>query len=132
MKRTIRTVAVFAMLTLAAAGCQKEQPASFGNQEIALGAIGNVENTVEGHFVFITQEGALDLDALEQDIHRLVESGYTVVIGQNNMVGAKDVLTYTTYNWDDAYKWSKQRENEGYAVSITQKDNGEYVCVAVK
>jgi hypothetical protein len=81
----------------------------------------------------ITFGSTINLDTMEQSIKRLVESGYTVVVKQNNTVSTKEKLTYSSYNWDEAYDWYKQKKSEGYSVSIVQdKTTGEYICTAEK
>ena len=133
MRIPFKTLALATMLTMTVTGCQKEQINSIGNNYPELGVIGYYENIVDGHTIVIINNGCLNLALMEQDIHRLVLEGYTVVVQHNKTIGTKEVLTYTTSSWDDAYAWCQHKEKEGYTVSITQdKDTGVYICTAIK
>ena len=67
----------------------------------------------------------------------LAREGYTVrVIDENTNLCetcAKEKVTYTTKNKNDAIAWSLEKINEGYDVTISfNQETGEYTCVATR
>lgn len=131
MKKLIKPLALFTMLSAIMTGCQKENDIYSCNPSEGCDLSIITHSTRMGNT--ITFGSTINLDTMEQSIKRLVESGYTVVVKQNNTVSTKEKLTYSSYNWDDAYDWYKQKKSEGYSVSIVQdKTTGEYICTAEK
>lgn len=127
MKKEFKSAVTFALLAVAMAGCQKEIPeASRGERD----SNGIVSCITSDNYVFY--DGIVDMASWEQNIRKLVEEGYTVVVNYRSS-SMKDKETFSTYSWDEAYKWATDMGKNGYAVSIEyDKTTGLYTCIAIK
>ena len=125
-------MALFAVLGLAAAGCQKDNyvtPQETVTEMTVNYSAGDVyDSTV------LTDDAAWD--AFLDRMLALAREGYEVTIfngSSANGASSKEVVTYTTDNEDDAKHWAKQMFDEGYQVTIKYDDEtGIYTCTAVK
>ena len=137
MKRTIKTVALLAVLSVAAVGCQKEtiEVPQAGIEES--GTVYTVRYVINGitHTETLLGEKAW-ADFLERML-ALAEEGYRVTMssgyGTAQYSDAKDVVTYRTKDKKEAYNWVETMVEDGYTVTITfNPQTGVYTCVAVK
>ena len=138
MKKTIRTIALMAVLGLVAVGCQKESslsPQSTATYEEA--TIHSVNYTIDGvsrNASFVSEE------EWEVFLYRLIakaEEGYSVSFRNANtgpnMKQSREIVTHTTRSRKDAYEWSDAMEAKGYTVHIDyDKTTGVYTCTAIK
>ena len=135
MKKKIISVALLAVLCLAAVSCQKENVVEpFGSAEQDT-SIHSVKYTINGVSYSMVLENDAEWDALIMRLMALAREGYVVNVVNANSVpsalSAKETLTYRTTSEADAREWTKAREGEGYSVQISFDTlTKEYVCVA--
>ena len=135
MKRTIISIALLAALVTLAVSCQKD---SF-NEETTMvseqNAVYKVWYSIDGVTHQVTLLGD---DAWHDFLNRmfaLAESGHRVSFRIDNsssqVASTKDIVTYTTTNHDDAYKWADMMGEKGYTVTIEYNERtGVYTCTA--
>jgi hypothetical protein len=130
-------VAALATLGLLATGCQKENK-DFVSYPLA-GEISEytVVYSVNGeHHVFSTCSEK-EYDALLAHLICLALEGYEVIVSNgasSQQAGvSKDVIVYTTLDEKDAARWTKEKVDEGYKVTVSfDGTTGVFTCVAVK
>ena len=137
MKKVIIPMALFAMISLTTVSCQKENLVETAIQSVENSAARTIRYTVNGTAYRQVIHSDEDLDALMLTLFALAREGYTVrVIDENTNLCetcAKEKVTYTTKNKNDAIAWSLEKINEGYDVTISfNQDTGEYTCVATR
>ncbi len=137
MKKVIIPMALFAMISLTNVSCQKENLVETAIQSVENSAARTIRYTVNGTAYRQVIHSDEDLDALMLTLFALAREGYTVrVIDENTNLCetcAKEKVTYTTKNKNDAIAWSLEKINEGYDVTISfNQDTGEYTCVATR
>ena len=130
-------MALFAMISLTTVSCQKENLVETAIQSVENSAARTIRYTVNGTAYRQVIHSDEDLDALMLTLFALAREGYTVrVIDENTNLCetcAKEKVTYTTKNKNDAIAWSLEKINEGYDVTISfNQDTGEYTCVATR
>ena len=134
MRIPFKTIALFAVLSLAATSCQKEEMLPFGNTEQTAETI-QVVYSINGA-VFQVTISESEWDAFVARMLALAREGYEVSFSKNRTSltsQSKEKITYVTTDENDAQKWSHKMANQGYAVSITYNQNtGEYTCIAIK
>ena len=129
-------IALLAVLATLAVSCHKER---FDKETIMveeLNAVYNVRYSIDGVTYQVTLLGG---DAWHDFLNRmlaLAEKGHRVSFRLENapsrVAFTKDVVTYTTSNHDDAYKWAEKMGNEGYEVIIEYDPRtGVYTCTAI-
>ena len=137
MKKKIKTVALFTVLSIMAVGCQKEtevDPASGMQQAMQVRTItysidGITQQIVirgdEAWFNFLKQ-----LTALARQGHRV---HFRCEETSTNAQASKEVVTYETTNEEDAINWCNQMIDKGYDVTMYyDKNRNTYVCTAEK
>ena len=67
----------------------------------------------------------------------LAQEGYQVRIRRSDIpqevLAAKEKVTYTTTDFNKAKAWANQKVSEGYEVTMTfNQETGEYTCIAVR
>ena len=132
MKKTIRTVTLFAVLALTAAGCQKENTMP-NNDVIAHSADTVVYFTgTETGTVYLFDDTAWDL--FLNRMMALAKEGYTVSLTHGtsaNQQSTKETVVYHTDNEDDAKRWAKEMFDKGYDVDIIfDEETGTWTCIA--
>ena len=138
MRKTTRTVALFAMLSMLAVGCQKENI-----ETIRPDTPKNEENSAYSMYYII--DGVLDTVVLHSATERtaffnyivgLTEQGYVVSVYDDSYVAgtdARDVVTFSTTVKEKAVSWADDMTAQGYKVTISyDSTNGVYNCVAIK
>ena len=134
MRIPFKTIALFAVLSLAATSCQKEEMLPFGNTEQTAETI-QVVYSINGD-VFQVTISESEWDAFVARMLALAREGYEVSFSKNRTTltsRSKEKVTYVTTDEKDAQKWSHNMANQGYVVSITYNQNtGEYTCIAIK
>ena len=137
MKKLIIPATLLAMLSLTTVSCQKENLVETAIQSVENSAARTIRYTVNGTAYRQVIHSDEDLDALMLTLFALAREGYTVrVIDENTNLCetcAKEKVTYTTKNKNDAIAWSLEKINEGYDVTISfNQETGEYTCVATR
>ena len=138
MKKTTKTVALLAVLSVAAVGCQKETIMVEPQTDVETsGTVYTVRYSVNGvtHTETIIGEQAW-ADFLQRML-ALTEEGYRVTVSRNTDTAqyamSKEVVTFKTKKKAEAYTWVEQKINEGYTVTIDYNEQtGEYTCVATR
>ena len=124
------------MLATLAVSCQKD---SFNEETIMVeeqNAVYKVRYSINDVTYHVTLLGD---DAWHDFLNRmfaLAESGHRVGFRLENVSSqvafTKDVVTYTTTNHDDAYKWAEIMGGKGYSVTIDYDPRtGIYTCTAI-
>lgn len=136
MKKTVKTLALISVLSLIAAGCQKEDIVSMEPAVIENATVQSVGYSVNGILGYATLVNDSDWGAFLDRMMALAHQGYNVVVySGNRTAGAstKEVVTFTTNDEDEAKAWAKDMINQGYDVYITyDSKTGIYTCTAVK
>ncbi|MBP5536221.1 MAG: hypothetical protein J6X62_05445 [Bacteroidales bacterium] len=135
--RTIKALALIAVLGTMAAGCQKETMVEPQTSVAEVGAVRHVHYTVNGE---LRQEKLVGEEAWNDFLYRmlaLAERGYTVRILNGNRTtqvsASKEVVTYTTTDKAAAFTWCDNMHSQGYDVTIEyNEETGVYTCIAVK
>ena len=134
MNRTVKTVALLTVLTLAATACQKE------NDVLPIGTEQTTETlhvvySINGEVFYATLSES-EWDAFVERMLALAREGYEVSFSKNgNSLSSqsKEKVTFVTNNKQEAYNWAHDMSNQGYVVTITYDEAaGEYTCVAYK
>lgn len=128
-----RPLALLAVLSIAAAGCQKDnallQPSTTQTADTQIHySFGNTAGSC-------SPQNDADWDDFLSYMLALAREGYVVTIHNDNVVSisAKESITYVATEESDAIRWTKTKIKEGYHVTITyNKTSGVYNCIAVK
>lgn len=129
-----RTVALLAVLSLAAASCQKEDVSPLVGTEQTSETI-RVTYSING-VVYQTTLSESEWDAFVERMIALAREGYEVSFSKNRSSLAsqsKEKVTFVTTSEQEAHNWAKDMTNNGYDVKISYNQaTGEYTCVAYK
>jgi len=137
MRKTLTTIALFAVLGTLAVSCQKENIIDETNIVAENDTVYKVSYTVDG----VTHQLTLVGDEAWHDfLNRMValaEEGHEVSFRNEEAslraVSTKEKVTYTTTNQDEALVWSEMMIKDGYTVTISyDKASGIYTCIAIK
>lgn len=136
MKQTFRTVALLAVLGLTAVSCQKETLVDNHNPEVSYAKTSyTVSYTVDGVTTQVTLVGETAWSSFLDWLFALAEEGHSVsffIDGQEQSI-SREVVTYSTQDYDDAKAWAESMSKKGYVVSIDfDKTTLTYICTAVK
>lgn len=136
MKKVIRLAACLALLGTTVVSCQKED---FGDTRFATEenvSVYAVSYSIDGEDHSITLVGDAAWSDFLNWMLALSEEGHNVVFRLNTngqVISAKEEITYTTDDHDDAYSWADKRAKEGYTVYVSYDDKtGIYTCLAIK
>ena len=135
MKKQVKTVALFTVLSLMAVGCQKEtivEPNTGMQQTMRVRTVTYSIDGVTQQIVIRGDEAwrnfLKQLTALARQGHRIQ---FRCEETRTNASTAKEVVTYTTYNEEDALAWCDLMSDKGYSVTMTyDKKSGRYICTA--
>ena len=135
MKQNVKTVALLAVLSMAAVSCQKENDVlPLGGSEQTTGTI-QVLYSINGE-VFQAALSESEWNAFVERMLALAREGYEVSFSKNRSSltsQSKEKVTYVTKNKEEAVAWSNAMINQGYVVTITyDQTTGEYTCTAIK
>ena len=137
MNKKVRTVALLAVLSLAAAGCQKEtivEPTTQVQQNVS---IRKIAYSIDGVTLHRTIYGEPDWDAFLEWIADMAKKGHSVSLKNDNVstdnsLYTKDVVTFETNNEREAIEWCKHMVDLNYEVTMVYDEKtGKYTCTAV-
>ena len=134
MKKTVRTMALIALMGLMATGCQKEEVVE-PQSTVADITYMTVSYTVDG---VETNVSFIDEAAWHQFLDwmfALAEEGHRVSFRNANQErrATKETVTSVTTDAGDAQTWAIKMMHEGYEVTITYNDKThEYTCIAIR
>ena len=135
MKTNFKKVALLAVLSMAAVGCQKE------NDVLPLAGTEQTTETIQVVYsingeVFQTTLNESEWSAFVERMLALASEGYEVSFSKNRSSltsQSKEKVIYVTNSKEEAAAWSNAMANQGYTVTITyDSGTGEYTCTAIK
>ena len=137
MRIRFKSVALLAVLTLTAAGCQKDnnvEPTITIQQSVV---VRNITYTIDGIQMHATIRGEHDWQVFIDHLLALSKKGHKVSVKDDgkysNVSQAKDVVIFTTTSEEEANKWCNKMIEEGYEVWIEyDPETGKYTCTAVR
>lgn len=137
MRKTFTTIALFAVLGTLAVSCQKENIIDETSIVAENGKVYTVSYTVNGVTHQLTLVGDNAWHDFLNRMFVLAEEGHEVTFRNeetaSRIVSAKEVVTYSTKNRDEAFSWAEAMIDEGYSVTISfDKKTGVYTCEALK
>lgn len=138
MKKTTKTVALFAVLSMVAAGCQKDGIENVGCDASVteMCTVYTVQYTVNGVQHRKTLYGEAERSAFLYQMISLAEQGYNVSFFDESKVSSmatKDIVYYSTTDKNEAYAWASDMVDKGYKVSVSfDTSTNTYNCVAWK
>ena len=134
MKIKFKTVALFTVLSLAAASCQKEDVSPLVSTEQTSETI-RVTYSING-VVYQTTLSESEWDAFVERMLALAREGYEVSFSKNRSSltsQTKEKVVFVTTSEQEAITWSNAMSDAGYWVTISyNKSTGEYTCIAIK
>ena len=137
MKKIFYSVALMAVLSVAAVGCQKETIVEQQDSVSEVNTMYTLHYFVNGvpHSETLSSED--EYNAILLRLLALAREGYEVVVSNGNGLGieslSKEVITYTTTKESEAVAWTKKKVDEGYMVNISyNQETGVYTCIAYR
>lgn len=137
MNVKFKTVALFAVLSLAATSCQKEDTSDVvsGVPVSEASTVFTMQYSINGVLHQITLHGESERMSFIYWMLDLAELGFEVKFSEDSLEkqsnASKGVETFTTDDRDAAYHWADKMALEGYTVLVTFDDKtGMYNCVA--
>ena len=136
MKKNLKSIALLAVLSLAAAGCQKETIVEQGVQVQQNASVRTVIYTVDGMTMQISLRGEQEWQNFLNWMFALAEEGHQVTFfndsARNNIQSTKEKVVYTTDDKSDALRWAADMTENGYEVTIVyDSSTGIYTCTAI-
>ncbi|MBQ7489700.1 MAG: hypothetical protein IJT51_04185 [Bacteroidales bacterium] len=136
MKIRFISVALLAVLSLAAAGCQKEQSQYPVIPTHETSPLRQVSYTIDGVQFDTVIRGEEEWNQFLKSLIALAKQEHSVSFRDktfSSVNSSKEVVTYTTTNENDAIEWSDKKTREGYEVWIEyDPKTGKFTCTAVK
>lgn len=137
MKKQLKTMALFTVLSLMAVGCQKEtivEPNTGMQQTMNVRTVTYSIDGVTQQIVIRGDEAWRDflkqLTALARQGHRVQ---FRCEESRATTSTTKEVVTYTTTSEEDATSWCNIMSENGYEVELYYDEkNGKFVCTARK
>lgn len=139
MKIFYKHVALLAVLSIAAAGCQKEnivetQTAMQIQQNVI---VRDVTYTIDGVTFYATIRGEQNWHDFIGRLLAIAKEGHKVSFRNNNACSnnpsTKETIHFDTTDPDDANKWCNMMSHYGYTVSMVYDERtGTYHCTATK
>ena len=138
MKVKIKSLALLAVLSIAAVGCQKENivESQTAMQIPQNASVRNITYTIDGVTFYAIIRGEQHWQDFLDTMFALVKEGHKVSIRNSNtssnVLLSKQVVTYSTSSESDAQKWCDSMIDAGYAVSMEYDERtGLYICTAI-
>lgn len=135
MKKSVISIAMFAILASMTVGCQKEDYVEPQSDVAEIGTVRTVSYAVDGvaHQVSIIGD-----DAWNDFLHHMLalcREGHEVFFrdAKSPLLGAKETLTYSAKTEAEAIAWCDAKAKEGYGVGMQyDKDEQVYKCYATR
>lgn len=137
MRKTFTTVAFAALLGTLAVSCQKENIIKESTIFEDNNAVYTVNFSIDGVMHQISLIGDDAWHDFLNYILDLAEEGHSVSFqneeAASRTIAAKETVTYTTSNRDDAYRWTYKMAQEGYLTTVIyDKVKHIYYCEAIR
>ena len=134
MRKKFVSVALLAVLATMAVGCQKENIMEQDYASTTKNASSfTVNYAVDGVEQQVTLNSDDENDAFFYYLVTIAEFGHRVLVQGNddNGIGSKEVITFSTTDKAVAQDWAKEKAGEGFQVFVEYKD-GVYALTAIK
>lgn len=137
MKKTIRTIAFFAVLGMIATSCQKEFNVEPLTSQIGDESPRTMHYTVNDEVYSVEFHSEQERLAYLQMLMAMTKEGYSVTFSYGETVSnssvSKEVVTYSTSSESDAIAWCDMMAKDGYVVTMTYDLSRQvFICIAVK
>ena len=137
MKKVIKTVAIFLALGTMFTGCLKEDYANVTDINTEVSAARTISYSVNGVVQTVTVNSNEELEQFIRQLLALAREGYEVSCYDTSLFSgnavSKEVVTYNAKTEAEAVAWTLDMMAQGYLTSyIYDKENGVYVCTAIK
>ena len=137
MKIRFITLAAAFMLGMLAVGCQKEKIVGQQNTILEAGTVYTVQYAINGILHQETLNNESECDSRLMRLFALARNGYEVEFWDTgriqNSAQSKEKVVYKTNDAGDAMRWSKEKMQEGYQVTVSyDQETGEYTCIAIR
>lgn len=130
---------MFAILSLAAVGCQKENStdSTRGTMVAEIGTMYKMQYVIDGVSHHIVLHGDRERSDFIYRMLALAEEGHSVSFFDESRVAQygsrKETVYFSTTDKTEAFNWLDKMEDEGYTVSVTYNpDTHTYNCVAYR
>ncbi len=136
MNKSIKSVALLAVLSTMAVGCQKETFVEPMSSVAEIDTTYTVTYTIDGVHYQKTLIGEQAWSNFLQQIFALAEQGHEIRILDENfsscVAATKDVATFSSSDKEKAYAWCTKMYLAGYLVTISYDEEKKvYNCTAV-
>ncbi len=132
MKKTFRATALFAVLSMAAISCQKD---NYVATQATVAEV-TVNYSAGNRYGSVVLDDDMSWGLFLDRMLALAREGYEVTIFNGTLrseTGAKESVTHITDDEEDAKNWAKDMTLQGYYVTIKYDDEtGIYTCTAMK
>lgn len=137
MSKKITTFALIAVLAFTAVSCQKDESNSTISSAETNATVHTVRYTIDGMQRTISLVGNKAWHDFINRMFALAEEGREVSFCNeeafSSVAISKEIITHTTYNKDEAYKWAEEMYDKGYGVTISYDEKTKtYTCYAIK
>ena len=137
MKRNIKSVVLLAALSIAAAGCQKENIIEPNGQIQQNMSVRHIAFTIDGVTMHTTILGEQKWQSFLDQILALAKKGHRVKVANSDAPSCstqtKEVVTYVTTSESDAKNWMDIMIKDGYEVIMEYDERtGKYICTAFR
>lgn len=129
------TVTLFAIAALAAAGCTKEEWHELPTTAMEESVGTTLYYSIDGTRYSARAHSRDDQRRLIDWLATMAREGHTVKVGRTaSLQGtAKETVTFTTPNKDEATQWVYDMLANGYLVTMEyDPDHGVFICTATK
>ena len=125
---------MFAMLGLTLTSCTKE---TVTDDAYMATVDSSVIYFINGQVHYANPQTDEEWSAFFDHMLALTQEGYQVRIRRTSSpqqtLTAKEKVTFTTADYNEAKEWAKQKTLEGYIVTIDyNQQTGKYTCIAIR
>lgn len=135
MKKTVKCIALLAVMGMVATGCQKENMVEFQNGTVEEVTSITVYYTIDGVTSQATFADTASWNEFLADLFALAKKGHRVSFRNTNqqLNQTKETVVYVTKDEAAAHSWANTMMNNGYQVTIEyDKTTEAYTCTAVR
>ena len=130
----IELMLFLALFGCATVSCTKEE---LTEKPCAVVTSQSAAYVVDGRLCYANPQTEEEWAAFLDRMFALAEKGHTVQFWRNGQrpqfASTKEVETFKTKNREEALKWVKDKEDQGYTVTMTfNQQTGEYTCIAIR
>ena len=132
--RKIKLMLFLALFGCETVSCTKEEMIK---EQYSVAACQSATYVVDGQQYYANPQTDEEWAAFFDHMFALAEEGHTVQFWRNGQkpqfASTKEVETFKTKNREEALKWVKDKEDQGYTVTMTfNQQTREYTCIAIR